>query len=198
MTLRWGFKAEGERIATEVRTELALTPTCRLDPLRLAKHLEIPVLTIQDCICAGGRRERLNHLLQGEPESFSAVTVFVGTRRLILHNESHAPTRQANDIAHEIAHCLLGHPPTPVVDGHGCRLWNAQVEEEATWLAGALLVPREGARKLAYSGMSVAKIAVHFAVSEQLCRWRVNQTGITRQLRSRPPGRRRQGSAAIP
>ncbi len=185
MSLRWGFKAEAERIATEVRDELSLTSTCRLDPHLLAKHLGIPVLKIKDCLRVAGNGACIKHLMHGDPDSFSAITVFFRVRRYIVHNEGHATTRQANNIVHEIAHCLLEHPPAPVTDHKGCRCWNKTLEDEANWLAGAILVPREGALKLARSGETIASIAENFGVSEQLCKWRIYQTGVAQQLRAR-------------
>lgn len=184
MSLRRGFKAEAERIAAEMRSELSLNSTSRLDPHGLAAHLEIPVLKIKDCARLAENNACLRHLTHVDPDSFSAITVFIGTRRYIIHNEAHAPTRQANDIVHEIAHCLLEHPPSPVTDHTGCRCWNKAVEDEANWLAGALLVPREGALALARSGMTIGDIAANFGVSEQLCRWRIHQTGVAHQLRA--------------
>jgi Zn-dependent peptidase ImmA (M78 family) len=184
MSLRRGFKAEAERIAAEIRGELSLDSTSRLDPHDLAAHLGIPVLKIRDCMRFAENSASLRHLTQIDPDSFSAMTVFVGSHRYIVYNEAHAPTRQANDIAHEIAHCLLEHPPSPVADRNGCRCWNKTLEDEANWLAGALLVPREGALALARSGLTLAQIAANFGVSEQLCRWRVHQTGVAHQLRA--------------
>jgi Zn-dependent peptidase ImmA (M78 family) len=157
MSPRRGFKAEAERIAIEIRGELSLTATCRLDPHLLAQHLEIPVLTIRQCLRVSEHASRIELLLNEENNSFSALTLFWGRRRIIVHNESHAPTRQANDIVHEVAHCLLEHPPAPVTDHHGCRYWNEAFENEADWLSGTLLVPRKGAVALARSGKSTKK-----------------------------------------
>jgi hypothetical protein len=43
-------------------------------------------------------------------------------------------------------------------------------------------VPRAGALKLARGGMEDDLIARHFGVSTPLCRWRMNETGISSQL----------------
>lgn len=184
MSMRRGFKAEAERIAIEVRSELSLTATSRLDPYLLARHLCIPVLTIRQCLRVSEKNSHLRLLLTKESDSFSAITLFFGPRRIIVHNESHARTRQANDIVHEISHCLLEHPPLPVTDAHGCRYWNETVEDEANWLSGTLLVPRTGAIALARNGNSVEEIASHYGVSTQLCRWRICTTGVYHQLRN--------------
>jgi Zn-dependent peptidase ImmA (M78 family) len=185
MNFRRGFKAEAERIALEVRRELSLTPTARLDPLLLARHLCIPVLTVRECLKVSENPASLRLLLSSESDSFSAITLFFGERRIIVHNESHAATRQANSIVHELSHCLLEHPPAPVTDRHGCRYWDATMEDEANWLSGTLLVPRAGALSFARRGDSIEAIAANYGVSVPLCRWRINQTGIPHQVRNR-------------
>lgn len=184
MTLRRGFKASAERVAVELRRELGLDVTSRLDPHALAEHLRLPVLTVAQCARVAGSGARHIQLLAAEPDSFSAMTVQFGAQRYIIHNESQARTRQANNIVHEAAHCILEHPLSPVTDGVGCRCWHKDFEDEANWLAGALLVPREGALILARSGMGIAEIATNFGVSQALCRWRIYQTGIPQQVRS--------------
>jgi Zn-dependent peptidase ImmA (M78 family) len=146
LTLRRGFKSEAERIASELRAELDLSPLDKLDPAQLAEHLGIPVFGLSEIGRFDGARGGFIHVLQNaERDTFSARTVFVGERRLIIHNDSHAPTRQASNVTHELSHCVLEHPPSPVLSPEGCRNWNSQFEEEADWLAGALLIPREGA-----------------------------------------------------
>jgi len=154
----------------------------RLDPFALARHLCIPVLGIGKLVTLIGREDLGKYFLSEDVESFSAMTLFDGWKRTVVHNESHAPTRQASDIAHEVSHCLLEHLPEPVLRQDGHRCWNEQVETEATWLSGALLVPRAGALQLARSGLAIDLIARRFGVSSILCRWRMNETGIAEQL----------------
>jgi Zn-dependent peptidase ImmA (M78 family) len=98
-------------------------------------------------------------------------------RALIVFNESHAPTRSANSIAHELAHLILGHEPTNAFDALGNRHFPRELEDEATWLAGCLLVPKDGVQPvLSQYGNDVARAADHFGVSTQLMQWRVNAT----------------------
>ena len=182
--MKRGFKAEAERIATDTRLELGLRRTDRLDPMNLAKHLEIPVLTMTELLShCNGSADFVDYLSYTEPDSFSAVTIFVRKfRRMIVHNETHHPHRQASNISHEISHTLLEHAPTAIVGSNGQRFWNSEMEQEATWLGAALLVPRQGALQLARDGATATEIAAHYAVSESLCSWRVAQTGILQQL----------------
>ncbi|WP_442943919.1 ImmA/IrrE family metallo-endopeptidase [Nocardia sp. NBC_00508] len=97
-------------------------------------------------------------MLHGEDaSSFSGLTLFDGPRRAIVHNEAHSPGRQASDIAHEQGHGLRMHPPAPLHDGCGCRKWNADHEDEATFLAGALLVPAKAGGQLPSSARALRK-----------------------------------------
>ncbi len=113
------------------------------------------------------------------------MTVFRGTRCRIFFNPFHAPTRTANSIAHEISHVVLEHEPAVLSEREGLRDWNTEQEEEADWLAGALLVPREGALRWLLAGGNNTAGAQHFGVSAQLFAWRVNHTGVAKQIRRR-------------
>jgi len=74
MSLRRGFKAEAERISGEIRHELELGMLDRLDPLRLAEHFGIPVLTLLDVATQDSGGTRFLGTLQGvESDSFSAI-----------------------------------------------------------------------------------------------------------------------------
>jgi Zn-dependent peptidase ImmA (M78 family) len=180
--VRRGFKSHAERIAAETRAELRLDCTQRLVPARLADHLEIPVFTMSEAAKQVQRTSFVRYFSQIDTDSFSAVTVFRGYRRLIVHNENHHPHRQASNLAHELSHTLLEHEPSPVSKANGERYWDSEMEEEATWLAGALLIPRDGALTMARSGGTIETIAAHYGTSETLCRWRIRQCGVDKQV----------------
>ncbi len=180
--LKRGFKAEAERIATEVRHELDLGPMDPLNSFSLAEHLAIPVVPMSALKRFAPGSDFAEFLALDIDDSFSAVTVFVGRRRFIVHNDSNHPNRQASDVAHEVSHTLLEHGPTPVLRSDGQRFWNPDVEDEATWLGAALLVPREGALALSKRNWTIERIAAHYQVSEQLTKWRIGQTGIPYQI----------------
>jgi Zn-dependent peptidase ImmA (M78 family) len=196
MSFRRGFKAEAERIAAQTREELNLSLDDRLDPLSLARHLCIPVLEIGELAAMLGKPALGSYFLIEDVDSLSALTLFYGRKRMIVHNESHAPTRRVSNLAHEISHCILEHVPEPVLRPDGRRCWNEKVEAEAAWLAGALLLPRAGALKLARGGLDDDLIARCFGVSAALCRWRMNETGISSQLQRHANLRRTGGRAA--
>src|SRR5262249_48767554 len=143
MKLRWGFKTEANTIARELRRELGLGAADPLDPWQLALHLDIPIINLKSL-----RNEAPKAVAQfthKDREAFSAVTVVFGYKRVIVVNDAHSRGRQASNIAHELAHSLLWHKPAPAYGADGVHEWNPEQEEEAQWLAGALLVSEEAA-----------------------------------------------------
>ena len=183
MAFQRGFKTWAKQVSEGTRGELGLGPLDRLDPRVLADHLAIPVVDLSSLRDAA---PSVNHLTTVEPEVFSAVTVFDGSRRAIVHNDSHHPVRQASNLGHELGHGLLGHPPTPAMDDTGCRIWNQDIEDEATWLSGCLLVTESAALAIARGRWTPDEAAVHFGVSTAMINYRLNATGArTRVSRTR-------------
>lgn len=180
MALRRGFKTEANSIAREIRRELKLHPVAPLDAWALAEHLDIPVLTLSSMSDAAPFAAA--HFSNAGSSEFSAVTVFRGTRRVIIHNDSHSKGRQSSNLAHELSHGLLLHPPTPAMNDCGCRDWNQDLEDEAEWLSGALLISEEAALHIARHGLSCEEAAAVYGVSERMVQWRLNVTGARRRV----------------
>lgn len=178
---RYGFKKEAELIAEEVRKELELELTDRLDPIKLANYLAIPVIDLTALRASGVKEKSLRRFLHEEPGDFSAMTIFRGTARLIVVNPQHPDGRRANSICHELSHVLLEHDPYAAVSSGGSRVWSDECESQADWLGGALLVPRQAALESAQLGIKDVDAATHFGVSIELMRWRLNATGARKQ-----------------
>jgi hypothetical protein len=191
--MRRGFKTEARAISHEVRTELELTLFDPLDPWALAEHLAIPVWRLSEyAVVAPSAAGLLAGAQQG---AFSAMVAFVGHSRVVIHNDSHALTRQRADVAHELAHALLMHEPHVVRAGKAPDFDKAR-EEEASWLGGALLVTDEACLSLCRRNLTVDDAAVLMGVSAHLMRWRINATGARKRVaRSR---RTRQSPGAAP
>jgi Zn-dependent peptidase ImmA (M78 family) len=117
-----------------------------------------------------------------DPSSFSAVTIFRGSHRMIVHNDSHVPGRQKSDVSHELSHALLLHPPTPAIDDRGCRTWNRDVEDEAEWLSGALLVPEEAALWTVSQGLTIPEAAEFYGVTNKLMTFRITITAARKRV----------------
>ena len=175
MPLRRGFKADATALAAEVRDELDIDPYGRMDPHELAQHLGIPVVQLSDLVATC---RAADHFLTVAPEMFSAATVFEGRRRMVVHNDAHSEPRQNSDLAHELSHGLLLHPPIPALDvATGCRNWNSTYEDEANWLASALLVTPEMALATARGRFTLREAQLRLGVSAKMLRWRMNVTG---------------------
>lgn len=187
MSTRIGFvKKHVTDLAYATRDELGLLPWDRLDPLVLAEHLAIPVWRLSELRDADPRAA--DTFLREDPSAFSAVTVFAGSRRVVIHNDSHSPGRQASNICHELGHGLLLHEASPALDGSGCRDWDQVMEDQAQWMAGALLVHEKGLTAALRRGKSHDSIAAQFGVSVDMVSWRINMTGALRRVRR--PGQR--------
>ena len=178
--MRRGFKKEAKEIARQIRGDLGLSLTDPLDPWKLAELLEIPVLRLSEF--QESAKGACRYFREQGRSAFSAVTVLDGNRRLIVHNDFHSVARQASNVCHELAHGLLLHAPTPVLDDKGCRYWSKEIEEEANWLSGVLLVPDEAAIAVVKNGMDLDQAALYYGVSDQMMTFRINVSGARKRV----------------
>ncbi len=179
-----GFKAEAERLAETIRIESGISLFACLDCTGICNSLGIPVIPLTDMVNLGARPKSVSRLV-ADTARFSAVTVCAGTKRIIVYNPAHPAGRRSNSLAHELSHIFLEHPILPALGPGGCRYWDARLEAEADWQAAALLVPRIAALRWLENGGDVESGANYFGVSRALFNWRVNQTGVLRQLTAR-------------
>lgn len=179
--LRPGFKTEAEKIAQLVRAELGLGPLDALDCFTLAEAWGIPVISLGELRAEGAKQRSVRHLLN-EDAGFSATTVVLGTKRLIVYNPRQPPGRSASSLSHELSHLILEHEAAPALGIGGCRHWDGVQEAEADWLGATMLVPRESALEWMRQSRDLEEGARNFGVSVELFRWRVNHTGVVRQV----------------
>ena len=183
--MRRGFKTEAKWIAKQTRGELRIGMTDPLNPWDLAELLEIPVFRLSEFQESA---EQAYRYLSGSGRAvFSAATVFWGNRRVIVHNDSHSPGRQASNVCHELAHGLLLHKPTPTFDDQGCRYWIKEIEDEANWLSGVLLVPDEAAISVVRRGIDPARAAHFYGVSVRMMKFRINVSGARKRVKRFSP-----------
>ena len=182
MALRRGFKSESERIAERVRAEAHLSTGAQVSSETLAEHLGVELLA-GDALVPLSRFEELREL---QDDAFSACTFPpIDGRTVVVYNPLSSIGRRNSDVAHELAHILLGHELSRVETiGESTFLsCNPQQEEEAGWLAGCLLLPRELLLREVGRGRSAAAIADKYDVSEDMAVFRINVTGVLRQTR---------------
>jgi Zn-dependent peptidase ImmA (M78 family) len=182
MTLRHGFKADAERRAVELRRQLQLAPRDYARPEKLADAASVTIVDADRLI----DRRRLEELEHIQAFAFSACTFDIGGRRIIVTNPLRSGGRRNSDIAHELAHILLNHELAEVRDiaGTHFRTCEPGEEEEATALGGTLLLPRPLLYQAVRAGMDTTQIADHYNVTVDMARYRLNTTGVERQLRA--------------
>lgn len=182
MGLRRGFKTEANWYSRSLRSDLQLAPFSPLCPWKLSEHLGFPLWTLEEFVAEHPEEVKYLRSPKGQRD-FSAVTLCLGTKRLIIYNDAHDEKRQAADIVHEISHCLLGHPSKPPFDEAGSRHYDAELEDEANWLGPALLISEEAALHIAERGLSVGEASDRYGASEQVVRMRLNVTAAHRRVR---------------
>jgi hypothetical protein len=172
--MRWTQKLMRE-VADEERAALGLGPRDRFDPYALCSEHGIPVYTL-DHLCASGLPdEARSHFTGVGAARWSAALVPVDQARVIIENEAHAPVRRRSSIAHELGHHLLEHPFDGVILGEDHqRQFDPDVEKQATFLAGELLVPLAAAERMAFDKWTNAQVAAKYDVSERFAQMQMH------------------------
>ena len=110
MSIPWGFKADANRIAIGLRHQMDLPDDAPIDLDALAAKLGLRIVPIS--MFADVCPEHVTQLIEGDKNTFSASLLQLSPGRIILVNDGHSVYRRNSNIAHEIAHALLAHPPT--------------------------------------------------------------------------------------
>ncbi len=178
-----GFKSWAERTALSLRLELGIRRHDPLPPRCLADYLGVQLLTPDDI--PGLPPEARHQLLVNDPQGWSAVSAYVGGIGMVIYNPRHSPARQASDIMHELAHLILDHQPATLIMSQtgdmAMRSYNEKQENEASWLAGCLLLPRDALLLCKRLKLSPKEASRRFEVSETLFTFRMRITGLERQ-----------------
>jgi Zn-dependent peptidase ImmA (M78 family) len=182
MTLRRGFLAEAERHAARIRSELGKSPESKLSTAEIAGHLGIRVIAADELIDIA----RLQELERIQAFAFSACTFDLNEVRVIVYNPVRSLERRESDIGHEISHIILDHELSALrtIAGTPFRTCQPDQEEEATNLAGTLLLPRPLLLSAVRRGLGAEDIAERCGITVDMARFRLNRTGVTRQVRS--------------
>lgn len=184
--MKRGFKSQAERVAEELRGQLGLGAIDPLCPYALATHLSIHVLDIKELPLPAND---LEHLTGAGSAVWSGFSLREAGLIGVVLNTSHPKRRLRNTLMHEISHIYLGHSGSQVtLLDSGTLLvsdFSSEQEEEADWLSGALLLPREALLHARAQQLPNAQICETYGVSDELCTWRLRMTGVDVQLRRR-------------
>ncbi len=158
-------------------------------PSVLAEFLDIEIRSGDELVDLG----RFVELEDLQRDAFSACTFKPSEDRIVVvFNPLSSDGRRASDLAHELSHVLLDHELSSIEKlGEFMFLTcDADQEDEANWLSGTLLLPRELLLKEAWKRSTARQIAHKYGVSERMARYRLNVTGVLRQVNGRKPRQR--------
>lgn len=179
--MRRGFKSQAERLAADIRGQHVGSANQAVPLDAIASDLGIKVVAADELV----PRERIEALNELQPDAFSAATF----RRsdgdvVVVYNPLHSQGRIRSDQAHELAHILLDHDVQTVERFGGLKFLTCDLEqeEEADWLAGCLLLPRDVLYAAARRGMNAGEIAERYGTSEPMARFRLNASGVLVQI----------------
>lgn len=179
---RYGFKAEAEAYAREFREELDLLPHEPLCPRQLADKLAVPIFGLSDNPVLDA--DIIVHWKNCEEGGFSGLIIEDGTYKEIHHNDFHHPRRQNSNIAHELAHIILGHSLKAPIQENGERLYERFIEDEAKWLGTTLLLPKAATVHIVKNGLQRNEIESQYGVSDSLFQFRVRVTDTMRMVQN--------------
>ena len=176
--MRRGFKAEAERLAARLRTELGIPSNSRLELGDLAAHVGVDVRSADELI----DRAALERLDELQPGCFSAATFHLPDGRVVAVTNpvGTSDARRDSDLAHELSHVLLKHEIRRVQRIGNLSFFDCdpEQEEEANWLAGCLLLPRPLLLADARLGLNAEEVAAKHGVSLAMARFRLNASGV--------------------
>ncbi|MBR2657216.1 MAG: ImmA/IrrE family metallo-endopeptidase [Loktanella sp.] len=171
-------------MSLETRSRLRIRMDQAIDPVALVQSKGGLVWTPDDV--PDFDPSYLTQLTVTDPDSWDAVTIKEGDCTVIVVNNTRPAARQANTIMHEWAHLELKHKPSRVDEFENGLLllsdYPKDLEDEANWLSGAMLAPRDGLVALRKQGLDDDQIAEAFGISKELATWRIRMTGIDRQV----------------
>jgi Zn-dependent peptidase ImmA (M78 family) len=182
-----GYKNWCEKYAISKRLELGFKPSDPLDPHLLAKNLGVAVKTPNDVpgLSVGTKAILLRN--DGKtPSCWSAVTLVVREKVVVILNSSHSKPRQASDLMHELSHRIRGHQPHEMeISSEGMMFvpsYDKLEELEADWLSACLLLPRPALVFIKTKRITDEAVAEQYAASKKILGYRMASTGVSRQF----------------
>src|SRR5262245_3683582 len=167
-----------KKLGLEVRAELGLDAFAVFDPYALARLYGIRVCPIDELQQSGADPESIAHFADAQRHVFDAALIPLGTGCFVIENTAHARTRRRATISHEMAHVILEHEfGTTLMNRYGCRAASSEIESQATWFGGELLLPYDAAIAAARAELTDHEVATEFDISKPLAAMRMNASG---------------------
>lgn len=184
-----GEPARLELCALAAKRALGVALTAALDPWAAAEQVGVPVES-REYIERQPQEVRDQLLIHGR-SGWSAMTMIFDGEPVILMNPTHDRRRQKATLAEELAHIVMGHPPSALDRASGIRTYDQEVEGEAYGVGGAMVLPYSQLFPLAKRATPARVIAARFEVSEQFTNYRINRSGLRPMYRKRSTERAR-------
>jgi len=177
-----GFKAWCENTAVQIRKRHGVEASAPLSARQLAEEMGISIVNLE--AVPGLETETVSYLSSAVGDEWSAVTVHCADKQIIIVNPRHSEARQSSNIMHELAHIIRSHKPAQIhtYGELALRDFDELQENEANWLAGCLLLPRDALLQIARQNMDPSPTLERFNVSKSLYNYRLNVSGVRRQL----------------
>lgn len=179
-----GFKKWADETAIRLRKELGLRNHDPLCAFVLCEYLAIPIFHPNDFSNLDSKYQ--NTLLTSGQSEWSAVTIPVNNKNIIVHNPTHSKARQQSNLMHEISHILCDHKVSNETQKIGLSgfLRNLEIdqENEADWLGSCLQLPRPAILFCLREKLSVQEISIKYNSSIEMTNYRINITGVKKQL----------------
>lgn len=154
-----------------------------LDPFAAARDVGITVHG-REFFARFTPEERRQALEIGGPH-WSAGTILAVGKATIILNPTHDPVRQKATLAEELAHIVMGHPPSRIDPTTGFRTYDGDVESEAYGVGGAMLMPYGQLFALCRGGVAAGDIGTRFGLSLAFTNYRINRAGLRRMYDKR-------------
>ncbi len=182
--MKRGFKSWADKKSLEIRKRIGLKNNDPLDCNLLCKELGVPIVTLSDLYELGFPREHFMRLRNQDSEFFACL-LQTPNGKLIINNHNSSQKRSNSNIAHEFSHIICEHDfsTSTQINGSVLREFDKDREEEANWLAGCLLLPRDGLVWACRNRLTIQQISHHFEASEHMAKWRYNVTGVSKFYR---------------
>jgi hypothetical protein len=167
-----------ERCAIAAKRCLGVAAGVALDPWAAAAKVQVEVRG--DEFFAALPEDERRQVLEVGGQCWSAGTIIGGGHAIVFLNPTHDPHRQKATLAEELAHIVMGHPPSRIDPATGFRTYDGDVESEAYGVGGAMILPYGQLFRLVKQCVAAAVIAQRYEVSERFANYRINRAGLRR------------------
>jgi hypothetical protein len=178
-----GEPARLERCALAAKLCFGIPVSNSVDPWEAAENVGITVHG--EAFFARLSDEERHEIFDYGGKHWSAGTLLGGGKAIIFLNPTHDSVRQKVTLAEELAHIVLGHPPSLLDAETGVRTHDTDIESEAYSVGSAMVLPYQPLFNLVNGGTTESAIAERYGVSTRFVVARINRCGLRGVYRKR-------------